>query len=390
MNVMIYSTYSGYLGYVVYGGAEVAFMMIAERLAAQGINVVYATHGFGLKDCKKTKTVNGVKVYFFNPVLFPAFKIKYLRKLKMLFSHLQLQWFLAKVAKKENIDVVHTYNEFPNTYTILKVKEKNKLNFKTVLRIAGLYWYKQSTESENAKARIDYVFNHVDLLNFISPGMVEMFDENTARLGFNITKPKRSVFDIGFNSKDFNKRWQVRNSDKFVLTMVGRFAEYAKRQDILIDALKRLNNEKIILQFVGSGPKEEELKQKVTDIGLEKQVRFLGLMEHDKLSEVLIETDLFCLASDHEGLCKSVLEAMSMGVPCLVSDVQAMNSYVVHNQNGLLCKNTVEDWKNAILAVYDKQIDIQKISKNAFDFVQANFNPDKNINIYIDEFKALI
>ena len=44
---------------------------------------------------------------------------------------------------------------------------------------------------------------------------------------------------------------------------------------------------------------------------------------------------VYSVCTDDEGLCKSVLEAMMVGIPVLCSDVPALNGYIDHGINGL-------------------------------------------------------
>ncbi len=88
------------------------------------------------------------------------------------------------------------------------------------------------------------------------------------------------------------------------------------------------------LAVIGRGEFLPRLQARVRDLGIQDQVDFAGY-HGDDLVEVLAALDVFTLASPgSEGTCRAVLEAMAMGLPCVVTD-----------KNGLA--EIVEDGKTA-------------------------------------------
>lgn len=71
----------------------------------------------------------------------------------------------------------------------------------------------------------------------------------------------------------------------------------------------------------GADNMEAQLRQQVTDLGLEEHVRFLGSMQPDDLKWPLSAADLFVLATRREGWANVFLEAMACGLPVVTTDV---------------------------------------------------------------------
>ena len=65
--------------------------------------------------------------------------------------------------------------------------------------------------------------------------------------------------------------------------------------------------------------------QIIEDLGIEKDVKFLGYVEGDDLNKLFDGADLFVMPSLYEGFGVTVLEAMASRVPCLVSDLKTLN-----------------------------------------------------------------
>jgi glycosyltransferase involved in cell wall biosynthesis len=78
----------------------------------------------------------------------------------------------------------------------------------------------------------------------------------------------------------------------------------------------------------GLGSLESELKMKVNVLKLEKRVKFLGLVEHDRLPLVLRACDVFIRPSLSEGLGSSFLEAMAAGLPVIATPVGGIPDFL--------------------------------------------------------------
>lgn len=90
----------------------------------------------------------------------------------------------------------------------------------------------------------------------------------------------------------------------------------------------------IRLVMVGSGPLEGSLRTEAAAAGV--SVEFLGVVNHRQLPPVYTSVDAFVLASFTEGHPKALLEAMSCGLPCVVSDCPGNRSLVTDGKTGLI------------------------------------------------------
>lgn len=88
------------------------------------------------------------------------------------------------------------------------------------------------------------------------------------------------------------------------------------------------------LVLVGSGPAEDRLRALVAELGVADAVTLAGA--RTDVPELLPAFDVFCMTSRFEGLSIALLEAMSLGLPPVVTDVGGMPEVVRHEVDGLL------------------------------------------------------
>lgn len=86
----------------------------------------------------------------------------------------------------------------------------------------------------------------------------------------------------------------------------------------------------------GSGSEEGRLREMVHRLGLEDVVLFLGSIAPLRMAEYLVTSDLYVSNSLSDGSSLSLLEAMSCGLPVVVSDVPANLEWVTPGENGFV------------------------------------------------------
>ena len=99
---------------------------------------------------------------------------------------------------------------------------------------------------------------------------------------------------------------------------VGRL-EARKNTKLLVEALGTCPEGAWRAELVGDGPEREALADRIDALGLAGAVSLLGWQ--DDTQTILSESDVLVLCSHTEGMPNVVLEALSVGCPCLVSDI---------------------------------------------------------------------
>lgn len=373
MRILIYSTKSTFSS-SSFGGAERSLTTMAMRLGERGHDVALVTvPPNGRISKSRVINENSFNVHFLPVIRLPFLRYEFIKYLNKGINSILTRNYLNR--HFSHFDISYSFTEDPDTLLLLNWKEKYSLKIKVIIRSVGLFWEKRELNEKILSHVVHSVYSNVDSVCFIQDKQKMSFEKMCADK-FRVKLKDSFVQDIGNEINKELKQWQPSPKSKFRIFMMGRFTSDSKRQDIIIEAFKSLGIEDSELVFAGEGSTMLTYERLCrNDIFLSDRVKFLGFINKDKLHQTFLDSSLFCLVSDSEGLCKSVLEAMSTGIPVLVSDVKVLNDYVIHNQNGLLAKNSVEDWIAQLKYFRTLSCDVQlRIGNRGKQFVYENYD----------------
>lgn len=159
------------------------------------------------------------------------------------------------------------------------------------------------------------------------------------------------------------------SDDTLVIGHVGRFVEQ-KNHRFLIDIFNEVHKQKenSILLLAGQGPLMEEMKEKVRNLGLEKNVEFLG--QRSDINELYQAFDVFCLPSLYEGLPVVGVEAQATGLLCVFSDGMTKETKVLKSANFISLKEDAKIWSEMMLKPNEKSKrndTFEEMSNNGFN-----------------------
>lgn len=159
--------------------------------------------------------------------------------------------------------------------------------------------------------------------------------------------------------------------EKGRVIFVGRLSRQ-KNVASLIEAVAGLA---VKLTIIGQGELQTELEK----LAEEKKatVEFKDKIPNSQLPEILNKAEIFVLPSLYEGCPKTLLEAMSCGLPCVACDVEGIKEVIVHKENGYLCQTDSASIRAALLAVLNDKNLQEKIGDNARKTIEENFSLEK-------------
>lgn len=176
--------------------------------------------------------------------------------------------------------------------------------------------------------------------------------------------------------------------DKDILLVSAGDLNNNKNNKVVIKAMKSLpNNTHYII--CGTGEKMEELQYLAKFEGLFSRVRFLGY--RTDMKDIMAASDIFIMPSFREGVPRSILEAMDLGLPCIGSRTRGIADLIDEGKGGYLCDpNDAEEFAVAIkmlLEDCDKRIAFGRHNNSKVADYSSEVVRRELTEIYVKTFK---
>ncbi len=236
---------------------------------------------------------------------------------------IRLVWHLARVLRREQVDILHCHNTFPKLYGALAALASGT-------RAVVVTQHAVDYDGRNQKW---------DLTSFVNPLVSQFLTVSEHVLSVScetrrVVRERSSVLYNGIDTSRFAPRKQKTSKLPVKIGCVGRLSK-EKRHDILLEALSQIQTSRRPgLVLVGDGPTRQSLENQIQDSDLAKDVRLLGTCHN--VPSILKDFDIFVLASDTEGLPVALLEAMATGLPVIATRVGGVPELVEDGVNGFL------------------------------------------------------
>lgn len=166
-----------------------------------------------------------------------------------------------------------------------------------------------------------------------------------------------------------------------------------KRLDLLLEAVKKLNDPNIALVVVGGGYDLDKYIKIANQLGIYSQVRFVGACANSQLlADYYNISDCFVLSSDYESFGMVVTEAMSCGLPVIGTDIPAIRSRINDGVDGLLFKKgSVDDLAAKISQVLAMSDEARKqMGDNGRKKIVENYSWDMHVEKLETVYKEII
>lgn len=313
--------------YPTYGGSGVVATELGKALASRGHEIHIISYALPQRLNRFIENVYFHEVEMSN---YPLFEFQ-------LYT-LALTSKMIEVIKYEKLDLIHVHYAIPHAisgYLAREIIKKSGGNLRIITTLHGtditlvglepsfLPLVKFSIEESCGVTAVSRFLKEKTLTNY------HIEKDITVINNFIDTELYKPATSNGF------KEHIAPNGEK-VLIHTSNFRPVKRVSDTIrvFDIVRKEVPSKLLL--VGDGPDRSECERLSRDLGLQKDVIFLG--KQDALVDILNSADLFLMPSQSESFGLSALEAMSCGVPVISSSVGGLPELIVHNETGYIAE----------------------------------------------------
>ena len=306
---------------------------MAHLLQKEGYEISIVTPKI-YKNSKYLEDQNGIRVYRFpffarNKLLIEYRRIPYLR---MIFYYVSGFLLAVYVMLKHRCNLIHVHWAIPTG--LIGAWAGRLLKKPVVVTIHGSD-FRMATERSSFLTKIFlYVCQRAKQIMCVS----ELQEKEIEKMG--IMQEKILTFPMGID-KSFleagrNREGKLVSQSHIVLSNRNLLPLY--NVSLLIRAIPTVLKEEPHTEFIiaGDGQERETLEQEGRSLNVSSSIDFLGRVPHEKMADLLAQTDIYVSTSLYDGTSVSLLEAMGSGAFPVVTDIPANREWITNGQNGFL------------------------------------------------------
>lgn len=286
---------------------------------------------------------------------------------------------MKKIIETENFSMIHCHTPIGGVMTRLAARNVRKSGTKVVYTAHGFHFFKGAPLKNWA------LFYTVEkILSKYTDCLITINQEDYSAAHSHHFKTDmiELITGVGINPLKFrpvteSKRKYLRQQygykkEEFILIYVAELS-YRKNQDMLITMmptlLSAIPNAKLLLVGDGEQEKWHKLHTLIQDLGVENQVSMLGFRRD--VNDLMSLSNVVVSASRQEGLPVNVLEAMSVGLPLVVTDCRGNRDLVRDGENGFVVDiDDTEQFVERIVDLYQHKEKRTAFSKESLKAVK--------------------
>ena len=345
------------------GGVEIVVEQLCTRMVQQGHRVTcYNRRGHHVSgaefDAAAGSTYQGI---YMQSV--PTIEKKGL-------AAVTASFFAALCCGFGNYDVVHIHAEGPAFFCFLP----KLFGKRVIVTVHGLDWQREKWNGGFAakfihmgeRSAVRFADEIIVLSENVRQYFLDTYGRATRFVPNGVSAPTLE------SPRLIAEKWGLQK-DSYILYL-GRIVP-EKGETYLIEAFKRVKTDKKLVIAGGSSDTERYLKELQTLAAEDERILFTGFVQGQLKDELYSNAYVYTLPSDLEGMPLSLLEAMSYGNCCLVSDIPECTE-VVEDKAVSFRKSNVEDLRQKLQALCDHPEMVSDYKKNAAGFILNKYGWD--------------
>lgn len=296
-------------------------------------------------------------------------KLAYLKKLK----------FIKEYIKKEKPDILHAH--YASSYGLLG----SLCNYKPFIISA---WGSDVFEFP----KINFITKKILEFNLKSANIICSTSNIMAKEISKYTSKDIVITPFGVDTDKFKPNKSYMEKDNFVIGTV-KTLNHTYGIDILIKAFYLLAQKytNISLKIIGDGDKKQDYIDLVSSLNIVDKVEFISKIDNSEVPKYLNEFTIFSALSREESFGVSVIEAMSCGIPVVVSNIGGLAEVVLNEKTGFCVKSeSPESAFDAFEKLINNKELIEEFSINSREHILKNYSWLKNAEIMNNLYKSIL
>lgn len=278
--------------------------------------------------------------------------------------------------------IVHIHAEGPAFFSFLP----KMFGKRVIVTVHGIDWQREKWKygfgskfiRQGEKHAVKYADEIIVLSEGVQKYFMDTYGRETRFIPNGVNRPEIKSAELIHEKYGLTK-------DSYIL-FLGRLVP-EKGIRYLIEAFKQVKTDKKLVIAGGSSDTDEFTKELQELAKGDDRILFTGFVQGQALEELYSNAYVYTLPSDLEGMPLSLLEAMSYGNCCLVSDI-AECAEVVEDKALIFEKSNVRDLKEKLQKACDEVDMVEGMKRQASDFICSKYNWDEVVERTLELYRG--
>lgn len=231
------------------------------------------------------------------------------------------------------LDILHTFTAKPNVYGTIAGRLAKVPRIVNLVEGLGSFYLENDIKSRIVRHLIEVLYRQTfklaDTVMFVN------HDDPAYLIDKGVIQPHK-VFIINGVGIDTAEWKPLPKRDEWIrVTMIGRALKHKGTLEF-IEASRQLSNTYPDVSFQFVGAPDEGNASSISEEFMRAQTSIHYLGHQTNIRHILSQSDIFVLPSYREGLPRTTMEAMSMGLPIITTDVVGCRETVENGVNGFI------------------------------------------------------